>query len=162
MADLKAGLVTAPVLLAAQDTPELLPLIERSFSRSTDLAQVCHPLLFPVCVTVAIVVIGDHLCHTSLYPGGTVLGGLRRFAGLFVGQGWIPIWCQQNTPVGPMAYAAGRVGSQYVEAKLGSRCSHLFGIQVITANSVTSVVPFSLPLSPSLSCPPLPFWPTPF
>lgn len=40
MADLRDGLVTAPVLFAARYAPSLLPLIERQFSKSGDIEEV--------------------------------------------------------------------------------------------------------------------------
>lgn len=39
-ADLNSGLATAPVLYAAQDFPELVPLINRKFAHSGDVEQV--------------------------------------------------------------------------------------------------------------------------
>jgi hexaprenyl-diphosphate synthase len=39
-ADLRLGLVTAPVLLAAEENPALLPYIQRRFSERDDAKQV--------------------------------------------------------------------------------------------------------------------------
>lgn len=44
LADLKAGLATAPVLLALNDYPELYPLIQRRFSKPKDVDRVLEIL----------------------------------------------------------------------------------------------------------------------
>mmetsp|Transcript_5744 Transcript_5744/g.7915 ORF Transcript_5744/g.7915 Transcript_5744/m.7915 type:complete len:451 (-) Transcript_5744:223-1575(-) len=44
LADLRAGLATAPVLIAAAEFPQLDPLIERKFKHEGDIEQVLHYL----------------------------------------------------------------------------------------------------------------------
>lgn len=43
-ADLSLGLATAPVLYAAQEYPQLYPLIERNFKSEGDVQLVSHNL----------------------------------------------------------------------------------------------------------------------
>ena len=45
-ADLELGLITAPVLFALEEFPELLPLVERQFQQKGDPAKVGPPFLF--------------------------------------------------------------------------------------------------------------------
>jgi len=49
-ADLELGLITAPVLFALEEFPELLPLVERQFQQKGDPAKVGPPFFFSLII----------------------------------------------------------------------------------------------------------------